>query len=763
MKLLKLCFIALLFNLSNSYAEELIREILVEGNERTEVETILNYLELKPNDLYDETKANNSVKKLHNTGLFANVEIKQKENKLIVLVKENAIINKITFEGNKRIKRDQLISEIILKPRSIYNKIKLKQDTTHLIELYHKSGRYNAKVIPKTIDLPENRVDLVFEIDEGQKTPVKKILFIGNKKFSDQKLKTIISSKEEKWYRFFSSSDNLDLDRVEIDKEFLRKFYNATGYADFKIVSASAELLPKRDGFIITYSIEEGECYNFGEVTLESKIDKINTEPLKKLITASKGDVYNYDLIEDSSDNITKSLNEEGFAFINVDILAEKDDKDKIITVNFVISESPKIFIDRINITGNTRTYDKVIRREFRASEGDPYNASQIHRSEQRIRNLDYFDKIQLKTERTNDPSKVNVNLEVEEKSTARFNFGVGYSTLDKAIGQISFNEDNLLGRGQKLELSFRKASKTTDIDFSFTEPYFMDLDVAAGIDLFKVNSEKRMQTPYKLDSRGSVIRAGYSLSEHLRHNVRYTLKSDKISDIDKNASFFVKEQKGNNTVSAVGHSFIYNKTDNDLNPKSGYLVKFDQEYAGIGGTAHYLRNELNTRSYRPLIKGKPFILQLSANVGNISRTTARSIRIDERFFVGNVGRYGLRGFDDGGIGPRDIATKDPLGGNSYYTTSAAVNFPIGLPSEIDLSGSVFVDAGSLFGLDMKKLNKQASLTKIHSDHKLRASAGVGLVLGTKLGPVRVDLSEPFLRRKYDVLRRFNLSFSTDF
>ncbi|AIL64832.1 Outer membrane protein omp85 precursor [Rickettsiales bacterium Ac37b] len=758
------------YNISESIGNEgenwVINSVIIEGNQRVEEDTILNYIYVHKGDKFTYQAMDESLKSLFATGLFSDVSVKPKGNTIVVKVLENPTINQIAFEGNKKLKYDDLIKEISLKSRMVYNKSLLQQDINHLVNIYHKMGRFAVSIVPKLIQLPQNRVDLVFEIKEGPKTPIRKIFFVGNKRFSDAKLSALINTKESRWYRFFSTSDNYDPDRLEYDKELLRRFYNSEGYPEFKIISANSELTKDRSSFMITFSLEEGERYSFGTVEIENKLNTEYNKQLSQEIITKKGEIYDYDQIEDSIDAMTKLLNNNGFPFVSIEAVLDDNRQDHLINIKYLIEEGKRVYLNKINISGNVRTRDQVIRREFRIAEGDPYNASFINRSEQRIKNLDYFDKVEFTPSSTQHPDRVDINVDVEEKSTARINLGGGYSTVDGIIGQISISEDNFLGRGQQVGVAFMKASKKLDIDFNFTEPYFMDKELAAGVELFNNTADKKRWNPYKSVNIGVVPNIGYSINEYLYHSLRYTLRKDKISDVDKDASYFIKEQQGKNIISSIGQSFVYDKTDNRISPTKGYLLKLDQEIAGLGGNSRFFRNEGNVRYYIPIRRSGDIVLKLSGNAGYIAGL-GKDVRINERFFIGDIGSYGFRGFAMGGIGPivrsSFSSQREPLGSNAYYIGTAELSFPFGLPKDLDISGSLFTDVGSAFGVDIKKSDKNINKGRIWDDKSLRMSVGTGIVWLTRIGPIRMDFAYPVMKKKYDKSQYFHISFATSF
>lgn len=753
---LLLCILMVFFSYPAVAAAEKdfrISAIRIAGNERVEAETIRSYITLTEGDTATRAKIDASLKRLFNTGLFANVEIVPEGTVLFIKVKENPVINQIAFEGNKRIKKEDLTGEISLKERSTYTKEYLQNDVNRIIDIYHKSGRFSATVTPKIIELPQNRVNVVFEIDEGPKTPVKKIFFVGNTHYSDSKLQSVLRTKESHWYRAFSSNDTYDPDRVDFDKELLRKFYTSSGYADFRVVSAIAELTPSHDGFLVTYTLEEGPRYTFGTIDVESKLEKVKTENILQKIKTKKGTLFDENQVEASVDAITQYLGDLGYAFVDIDPLYKRDTEHNVLGIHYVIKEGRKMYINHINITGNVRTLDKVIRREFRVAEGDPYNSAQIRRSEQRIRNLGFFEKVEVTTAHTEFPDKVDINVNVAEKSTGEVNFGAGFSTTDGALVNAGIREKNLLGKGQDLRFDVERAQRKTSGQISFTEPYFMDKDVSAGFDIFSISLDREAQSSFKSLSNGFVLRSSYDLTEYLRHSVRYSLKEDDISNVSSTSSFYIQQQEGINTVSLIGQTFLYDKRNNSLNPSNGYYIKLSEDLAGLGGNSKFVRHELRTGYFIPVYQDK-VILQFTANGGYIFGLDNSNVRISESFFMGGDD---FRGFQVAGVGPRDSTTTDALGGNLYYLGSAELRFPLGLPEELDVSGLFFTDVGSLWDTDSSGGNP------IFDNNSPRLSIGTGIAWGSPVGPIRIDLGFPIMKESFDKTQEVRFGFGTRF
>ena len=728
-----------------------IADIRIEGNQRIEAATIRSYMVVATGDPFDPAKLDQSLKNLFATGLFDDVKLRRERDQLIVTVVENPIINRIAFEGNHRIDDNQLSSEVQLRPRVVYTRSRVQNAVSRILELYRRNGRFAATVEPKVIELDQNRVDLVFEINEGPLTNVSRIVFIGNRAFSDTTLRSVIQTKEAAWWRFLSSDDTYDPDRLAFDQELLRRFYLARGYADFNVRSAIAELTPDGRNFDITFTLEEGERYKFGKVDLESRLPDLQPQQLRKLIETKPGKTYNADQVESSVVALTEEVGKLGYAFVQIEPQPDKHVAEKVIDINYVINEGPRVYVERINIVGNVRTLDKVIRREFRVDEGDAFNTALLRRSRQRIQDLGYFEKVDMTTKPGSSPDKTVVQVEVAERSTGELSFGAGYSTSEGPLGDVRLSERNLLGTGQSVLADFTISGRTQQINFSYTQPYFLDRDLSAGVDIFDTKTNFQSEGSFDQKSLGGTLRASYPLTEHWRHGVKYTLRQDQISNVDSSASQDIKDQEGSSLTSLVGQNLTYDVRDTKFLPSDGYLIRFDQDFAGVGGDTQFMRHEVNGSYYYPFTPN--WVLNLAGRVGYITGWGGEDVRLFDRFFLGG---QTLRGFKFAGVGPRDTSTNDALGGNFLYTATAEQRFPLGLPEELRMFGRVFVEGGSLFDVDAHGSN-------IEDSSAPRASAGVGLSWLSPLGPIAVDLSQALLKNPEDETEIFRISFGTRF
>jgi outer membrane protein insertion porin family len=727
-----------------------ISEIRIEGTQRVEPETVRSYMLVQPGDPFDSDRIDRSLKSLFATGLFADVALRRDGDALIVRVVENPIINRIAFEGNHKLSDQTLDSEVQLKPRVVYTRTKVQSDVKRILDLYRRNGRFAATVDPKVIPLEQNRIDLVFEIDEGPVTGVRSITFVGNHQFSASRLREVLQTKESRWYRFLSSDDNYDPDRLTYDRELLRKFYLSEGYADFRVVSAVAELTPARDGFFITFTIEEGERYRFGKIDVTNQLPNVKAEDLKALVTVSEGDWYNADQVDKTISALTEALGNRGYAFVDIQPRVKRNADTRTIDVTFDVKEGPRVYVERIDISGNVRTLDKVIRREFRLVEGDAFNTSKLQRSEQRIKNLGYFKKVDVTTNPGSTPDKTVIGVNVEEQSTGEFSVGAGYSTSEGVLGDISIRERNLLGRGQDLRIGTVIAQRQQQVDLSFTEPYFLDRNLAAGIDLFEINQDNQLIGQFNQFTYGGSLRMGYQITEALRQTLKYTLRQDTINNVQPTASRFIQEEAGTRNTSSVGQVLLYDKRDNRLDPSAGYFGQLGVDLAGLGGNVRYVRTLLSGGYFYSV--APQWVLSLTGEGGYIHGLND-TVRIEDRFFVGGDN---LRGFATGGIGPRDLQTNDALGGNIYYVGTVSLGFPIGLPQELGITGRVFSDFGSLFNLDEKG-------DTIADPHAVRVSAGFGVSWASPLGPIKLDLALPVKRESFDKKQIFRIGFGTRF
>lgn len=725
-------------------------EIRVEGSQRIEPDTVRSYVPMRVGDRITVQALDEALKKLYATGLFADVVVRQEGTAVVIRIVENPVINRIEFEGNKRLENDVLRQEVKLKPRVVYTRPRVQSDVQRIIDLYRRSGRFAASVEPKVIQLPQNRVDLVFEIDEGKTTGIRNISFVGNKIYDDSDLREVIRTKESAWYRFLSSDDNYDPDRLSFDRELLRRFYLSKGYADFRVLSAVAELAPDRSGFFVTFTIEEGPRYKFGKIDVESSIKNLEGKTLKNVVVVAEGDTYNADKVEASVISLTNAVGDRGFAFVDIRPRVKRHRDKRTIDVSFVVREGPKVFVERINIDGNLRTIDPVIRREVPLVEGDAFNASKLRRARKNIRGLGFFKRVDVKNVPGSAPDKTVVNVKVEEQSTGEISLGAGLSSTIGPLADIGIRERNLLGKGQDLQLKFQISANSSEIDLKFTEPYFLDRKLSAGFDIFRTTRDLSDESSFERKSLGAALRTGFKYSDTMSQQLRYRFSRDEVTDVDASAALAVQEQEGISTISSISQTLRYDTRDDRLSPREGQLATYTTEVAGLGGSEKFVRNSVTGTQFFGITDRVVASVKVG---GGILTTLGDKARIIDRFFLG--GRS-LRGFAPFGVGPRDLGTNDAVGGEWFYSSSFQLTFPLGLPNELGVKGRAFTDLGSTGKTD-------TTLGNIADTGSLRASAGVGISWNSPFGPFTIDMSLPYLKENFDEKELFRFDFGTRF
>lgn len=746
-----LFFTGIIFLTMPAYAAQKLQRIEISGAQRIEEATIASYIDVKPGDMVDDSASDKALKSLFATGLFADVRVQLTNGVIKINVVENPVISEIAFEGNEEIEDQELLSEIQMRPRQVFTRTKVQSDVTRINQIYRRQGRFSVSVQPKIIRLDQNRVNLVFEIQEGDITKVESIRFVGNKTYDDDKLRSIISTKESAWYRFLNNSDRYDPDRLSYDRELLRDYYLQQGYADFQILSAIAELSSDKNDFFITFTVEEGNRYKVSGVDIISQIRNFDANVLYEDISFEQDDWYDADEIKRTVENMTDHLGDLQYAFVDIRPDIQKNREDKTIHVVFNINETPRVFVERINVNGNIRTLDKVLRREMALVEGDPFNRSKLTKSESNIKKLDFFETTEVDVSQGSAPDKTVVDINVQEKSTGELSIGAGFSTADGPLADFRIRERNLLGKGQDLSLGAVIAGERTEFDLSFTEPYFLNRDLSAGVDLFHITRDFQDESSFDQKRTGGGFRIGYPLSENWRQTLRYRVERNEITDVDSDASRFIRDQEGTRTTSAISQRIFYDTRDSLFLPSSGMTYWFDTELAGLGGDAKYVSAKTGASYYYPVTD--QLTLNILGEVGGIEGYGDADVEINERYFLGGST---LRGFERSGLGPRDSATQDALGGNYFYRNSVELTFPVGLPKELGIRGHTFNDAGSLFDID-------ETGSGIFDESSIRASAGVGVSWRSPFGPIRVDLAIPYLKEDFDEEENFRFDFGTRF
>ncbi|WP_377923023.1 outer membrane protein assembly factor BamA [Alteraurantiacibacter palmitatis] len=721
---------------------DVIRTIAVSGAQRLEPETILSYIQLRPGQVYTAARADQALIDLAATELFSDFSVTNNAGNVVITVVENPIINRVLLEGNRRIKDDKLREEIQLSPRQIFTRSRVRADVARIIELYKRQGRYAAVVEPQMVMLDQNRVDVIFEINEGPKSKVRQINIIGNSAFSDGDLKSEMVTKESGLLKIFSSNTSYDPDRLQYDQQKLRQFYLTQGYADFRVVSAVAELTPDKRDFIITYVLEEGERYRFGTVDVVSQLRDFDSDRLTQSLRIREGDWYNAELVDNTIELLTETAGAFGYAFAQVRPTFTPNRENRTMDVRFTLTDAPRVYIESIDINGNTITQDKVIRREFRLVEGDAFSSLQVSRSTARINSLGYFQQnFEVEQVEGSTPDRVVLQANLQETPTGELTLSAGFSSLESFIFQGSIRQNNFRGRGQSVGLSLNYSRYSRSGSISFAEPYLFDRNISAGIDLYRQDYNNgyfnRRNATYEQSTTGIALRAGIPLTEYTSLIGRYTLNFENVT-IDENQFFadfdgdgtrqcepllagrYLCDAIGNRVNSILGISLVRDTLNSRQRPTNGNLLSFTVDFAGLGGDTRYIRGRLNAAQFFDL--GSNFIFSLRGEAGAITGL-GDQVRLTDRFFLGEPD---IRGFDIRGIGPRVVRRfyifdddgnrvlrplgdrnnqDDSLGGRYYYFGRAELEIPLGTGArEMGIRPSLFADIGSVFGIRSPQL-----------------------------------------------------------
>lgn len=759
-------------------APTVIRTVQVQGNQRVEANTVASYLLFARGDPYSADRIDLSVKTLYATGLFADVEIDPRDGNVLISVVENPIINRVILEGNKSLKSDKITDEIEAEPRAIFTRSKVQEDVQRIIELYRQSGRFAANVTPKVVQQPQNRIDLIFEITEGPVTGVKRINIIGNNEFSDGRLRKEIVTEESIWYKFFSSNDNYDPGRLEFDREQLRKFYTDRGFADFRVVSAVAELTPDQEDFYITFTLDEGEEYRWGDITVETELETLNEDFLRRLVSIQEGSVYKASEVEAAIDTLTFAAGTSGFAFVDIQPDIKRNREDKTVDLVFNIIEGPRVYIERIDIVGNTTTLDYVIRRELELVEGDAFNRILLDRSRNRVRALRFFEDVEVTETQGSSADRAIVEVKVTNQPTGEVAFSAGFSSADAFLVDLTITQRNLRGRGQLARFVIRASSNRREIDLRFTEPRFMGRNLAAGIELFDTTIDFLEETGFRQSRTGGQLSFGFPLTENTSLTARYSLRNESIDIPGINCAAILANpiqstqtnlclQEGDRLSSIAGLTFAWDKRNDPITPTRGFDVRFTQDFAGIGGQVRYLRSDLQANFYRGLFKD--VIASAKLFGGYIQGWGGDSVLVNDRFYKGS---RDFRGYEPTGIGAHviqtnlltgDVTRLQALGGNAYALAATEVSFPLGLPS---ISGSLFAEAGTVGLIDDEfkfDVTNGDFRTQTVDDLSLRSIVGASLYWESPFGPIRFDFTKPLVQQVHDERKSFQFTTRTRF
>ena len=703
-------------------SDNIIESISVDGNQRIDIETIISYSQINQGDVYTEVLGNSTLKNLFETNLFSNIEISFNESKLNILVKENPTINLVKFTGNRKIKDEDLIIEVSLKERSVYSRSKVKKDIERMLNLYQRSGRLSTEIIPKVEVLENNRINLTYEIEESDISEVSKIIILGNEKYSSSKIKSLMKTKEKTLLRFLSSADRYDPDKLEYDKQLVTEFYNNNGYPNFKFISSIAQLSPNKNTFEVILTVDEGEIYNFGDITIRSELKKMNTDAIAANVSIKKGDLFNNNKIKNNIESIRSLAELEGYSFIEIEPNIKEDVEKGLIDVELFINEGPRVYVDAINISGNTRTIDKVIRREMSLSEGDAYNKYAINASKDSIRALNFFSDVDIKEIRTSYPDKINLDVRIEEKNTGEASVGAGYSSSTDASIQFGLKERNFLGKGQNLNFTSTLSNTKNTYDISFTEPYFNNKPISLSSQIYS-NFSDPSSVNYETEDLGFGISSQFPLSINRSMELRYSLYTTQVK-ADSNATSYERALAGTDTISMVGYSLIYDQRNSRYKPSRGFNLELNQDLAGLGGSSYYLKNSVNFNSYKKLSDN--FIGAFKLRFGTVNGYNDKYAPLSSNF---KLGGKKLRGFKSGKVGPR--TGNSYTGGQYFYLTSFETNIDLNIDT-FDITSTLFLDIGSVWGLE------NPAYSSIIDEHEPRSSVGINFNWDSTIGPINI-------------------------
>ena len=724
-----------------------ISEIRVDGNRRVAFGTVQSYLPVRVGDLTTPGSLSNALTRLYDTNLFQDIKMDMDGSVLIVRVVENPIINRVNIEGNDAISDDRLLEVIDVQPRRVYNRKVAIDATRQLIDVYRASGRFAAVIEPKIIQLDENRVDLVFEVNEGPLISINSIAFSGNKSFSDTALRQAIASREARWWAFLASNDKYDEGRLDYDVRLLRQFYLARGYADITVDRVRGGLLPDRSGFAITFLVNEGVRYQVGTVSVASAISGVDTDELQQIIEFGDDKWYDVRALEQGLLDISNRLGSVGYAFVNVTPEIKTNPETATLDIAITIDKTRRNFIERIELIDNTRTMDRVIRREFEIVEGDAYNQLKIDRSVRNVRNLGYFRDVKVATLQGSSPEQTITRVTVEEQSTGDFSIGIGYSSLDKSTVSLGINERNFLGSGRRASASISTSGTETNFNLGLTEPYLLGRNLTGSFDIFNTKTKSDETT---INQQGLTFGVGFSAARDVFHRLNYELSQSKTTVASTTATSITGEAGKTRLRSSLKYVLSKDTRDNRFDPNEGYFLEMDETLAGFGGDVKFLRTKLSAAYYKPLLF-KSVILGVSGKLGYVTGL-GDNVTQSQRF---NLGGRDVRGFGSGGIGPRDTGSSDAVGGNKMYAGSLEVVSSLGLDKDTGVRWTVFTDFGSLWGTDYP-----SGVTKPNAAN-MRISAGVGIFWSTAIGPLSFSWAKPLSKNAHDTPKTFQFNIGT--
>jgi outer membrane protein insertion porin family len=752
-----------------------VSSVSVSGNQRIEAETIRTYITIKPGESFTAFDIDESIKILYDTGLFQDVGINQSGSTLVVVVVENPVINSVTFEGNKKVDTNILEQTVQSKARGVHTAARLETDVRRIEEYYSRSGRSSARVQPQVVPLDNNRVDLIFIIIEGDRTGVASITFVGNSAFSSARLSRVVDTRTTNWLSWLNKRDVYSQEKLMADQEALRRFYLQHGYADFQVLGAEAVFDEAEGEYHITITVEEGPKYTFGAINIDSSIAGVDPAQLMRFVTTKSGRTFNALYVEKSVENLTIELSRMGYVFAQVRPRGDRDYTNNIISITYVVDEGPRAYVERIEIRGNTKTRDYVIRREFDISEGDAYNRVLVAKAERRLRDLGYFSIVQITTEPGSAPDRVVIVVQVEDQATGSFSVAGGVSTSDGFIAEVSLEETNFLGRGQIVRISVAGGANDRQYNLSFTDPYFLGTRISAGFDLYRTESSGSGRI-FDTITTGGAVRLGFQLTDEWSAQLNYKLVNTETNyasvaaatcdttgvvpaDFNIDPCYF---PGGTRVTSSAGYVLNYSTLDSKIDPREGAYFKLAQDFAGIGGDARFIRTTGDARYYMPVLPDSDIIGMVRVHGGNITGL-GQNVAISDNFFKGGET---IRGFAPLGFGPRDTTTGEgknglALGGRNYIAGTVEATFPLPLiPPDFGLRGAVFADAGMLFGVDTPACAPACTWV---DDTAIRSSVGGSIIWASPFGAIRVDMAHALTKQSYDETQMFRLGAGTSF
>ena len=726
----------------------------VQGNQRVETASILTFAGIPAGETVSGGVVNDALQRLQNTGLFESVEVIPRGNTLAIIVQEYPTINQISIEGNDRLDDENLQSILASQPRRVYSPSVAEQDAEAITAAYRQSGRLTATVTPQIIRRSDNRVDLVFEVTEGRVIETERISFVGNRSYSDRRLRRVLESTQAGFFRAIISRDTFVADRVAFDQQLLTDFYRDRGYVDFEVQSVVPELTRSRDAYFITFNIVEGQSFTFGEVNAVSDLPDVDVEAYQEAIRLRPGTTYSPRLVDATISRLENLATQQGLRFIRVEPRVTRNDEALSLDVDFEITRGDRVFVERIDIEGNATTLDRVIRAQFDTVEGDPFDPRAIRQAAERIRALGFFSDASVEGREGTSPDQVIVDVDVEEQPTGSLGFAVSFSSDTGAGVGIEFSETNFLGRGQTLEAAIDTASESQSISMNFIEPAFLRRDLAFGLSIY-ANETSQQNAAYNTRNVGIRPSLGFPVSELGRMNVFYRISEDSITNVTTASSPILQREAGERITSSLGLTYSYDTRGEGLNPEAGVFFSISNELAGLGGDAEYLRSTATAIAETSILR-EEVNLRAAFEAGGVNMINGNS-RIPDRFFLSS---RQMRGFEPGGVGPRDngAANRDALGGNFYAAARFEAAFPLGLPEEYGLSGGVFYDIGTVWGLD-----DVAGAALVDDGLHWRSSVGFSIFWDTQIGPLRFNFSRALDTQTYDRTRDFDLTIEARF